>query len=62
VFFEEQSTKSLNKAIEKFEKIEFNYKYIHEHSKQFSIENFKFQISKIIDEATLVNKKKENTK
>lgn len=44
VFFEEQTVDSLNKAIEKFEKMKFDYKNIRKHSEKFSKENFKKDI------------------
>lgn len=50
IFFTQQDPEVLNKAIVNFEQITFDYHYIHEHAKQFSIENFKKNISKIIDD------------
>jgi glycosyltransferase involved in cell wall biosynthesis len=62
IFFNEQDPDILNKAITDFEKINFDYHYIHGHAKQFSIENFKKNISKIIDNSVSDLKiKKEHT-
>jgi len=63
VFFNKQTSEDLNNAINLFEKIEFDYNRIHEHAKQFSIENFKNNIAKIIDNSVneFKNNKKGNT-
>lgn len=44
VFFDEQSTESLKKAVEKFEKISFNQKDLIENAKRFSKQRFKREI------------------
>lgn len=41
LLFNDQNTDSINAVIEKFEKLEFNPNIIIEHSKTFSVENFK---------------------
>ena len=48
--FEKQTVESLNKVIEKFENIKFDYKKIREHSKNFRKEKFQKQLLKFIDE------------
>lgn len=48
VFFDKQDTKSLNKAIEEFENMKFNYKEIRKHSLKFDKENFKKEILEFI--------------
>ena len=49
IFFEEQTVESLNNAIEKFEKMEFDYEFIRKHSEKFSNENFKKNIQEFGD-------------
>lgn len=44
VFFDKQSTESLKKAVEKFEKISFNQKDLIENAKRFSKQRFKREI------------------
>ncbi len=50
IFFEEQTVESLNKAIAKFEEMEFDYKEIRKHSEKFSKEIFKEELMKFIEE------------
>jgi len=52
VFFNEQTPESLNKAIEKFEKIEKNFdrEKIRKHTAQFDTENFEKQLMEFISE------------
>lgn len=50
VFFNHQSIEDLNEAINRFEKINFDYQFIHDHSKFFSIENFKEKIEEIYNQ------------
>lgn len=47
VFFENQSIEDLNNAINRFEKIKFDYDFINNHSKSFSIDNFKEKVTEI---------------
>jgi len=46
VFFKEQSIDSLIKAIDRFEKLKFDYKHISNHAYSFSIERFKEEFIK----------------
>ena len=48
IFFDEQNTVSLNKAIERFEKMDFDYEFISEHAKYFNTDRFKEEISTFI--------------
>lgn len=50
VFFEEQTTKSLNAAIEKFEKMEFDPKKIREYSYNFDISVFRRDLIEFIED------------
>ena len=50
IFFEEQTPESLNKALEKFENIKFDYKKIRKRSEEFSKEIFKEKLLKFIEE------------
>jgi len=50
VLFKEQNVNSLIEAIFKFEKMEFNHTFIRNHSKNFSVDNFKEQFSKRVKE------------
>lgn len=50
VYFSEQSVGSLNSAIERFENIKFDYKYIREHSKKFDKKFFKKELLNFIEE------------
>lgn len=52
IFFKEQTTSSLNNAIDRFEKMNFNYKDIREYSKNFDKEIFKSKIINFIKERT----------
>ena len=49
VFFEEQTTESLNDAIKRFKKLEFDSNFIHEHAKKYDIEIFKERIMSFIE-------------
>ena len=49
IFFEKQSVNSLNKCIEKFENINFDFKKIREHSLKFDNKNFKEKLLKFIN-------------
>lgn len=49
IFFEEQNIDSLNNAIEKFEKLSFDYKYIRNYAKKFSSENFKKEFKEYVE-------------
>ncbi len=48
VFFQEQTVESLQNTIEKFEKMEFDYKKIRKHSEKFWKENFKNELLEFI--------------
>mgnify|MGYP005988837935 CR=1 FL=1 len=50
MFFTQQTSKSLNETITKFEKINFDTKKIREHAIQFSVEKFKKKFHKISKE------------
>lgn len=50
IFFEEQTVESLNKAIEEFEKINFDYEKIRDYSKKFDKKVFQEKILKFISE------------
>jgi len=50
VYFNEQSVKSMNEAIKKFEETSFESMRISKHAKQFSEERFKTEIKAFIDE------------
>jgi len=50
VFFEEQTVENLNKAIEKFETLEFDYQKIREYSYNFDISIFKKELKSFIEE------------
>jgi glycosyltransferase involved in cell wall biosynthesis len=41
IFFQEQSEESLDRALSRFEKSDFDYKSISEHAQRFSDERFK---------------------
>ncbi len=49
LFFAEQNSESLNKCIEKFEKIQWNHSEIHEHAQQFSEKKFRENILQFIN-------------
>ncbi len=49
VLFEKQTKKSLVTAIERFEKMKFDSKFIREHALKFDVEKFKEKIQKYID-------------
>jgi hypothetical protein len=49
MFFREQTTESLNKAIEDFEKITFNAKMIRDHALGFDINTFKTNILDFVE-------------
>ena len=49
LFFTDQNAESLNKYIEKFEKINWNYKEIHAHAQQFSEKKFHENILQFIN-------------
>ena len=49
VLFDEQSVESLNNAIEKFEKMRFNYAEISDHASKFSKERFEKEILSFIE-------------
>ena len=49
VFFEEQTVESLNEAIKRFEKLEFDSDFIHEHAKKYDVEIFKEKIMDFVD-------------
>lgn len=50
IFFQEQTVKSLNSAIEKFEKMDFDYKKIRKHSQKFDKKYFKENLLNFIKE------------
>ena len=50
LFFDEQTPASLNKALNQFESINFNYKEISEHAQKFSIKNFKDNFLKLMND------------
>ncbi|MCO6147655.1 glycosyltransferase family 4 protein [Flavobacterium sp. NRK1] len=50
VFFKEQSADSIKEAVDRFEKITFDYKQIREHSLQFSKERFETEMKNFVDE------------
>jgi glycosyltransferase involved in cell wall biosynthesis len=50
IYFKKQTVKSLNKAIEIFEKTRFNHKEIREHAKNFSKVNFQEQLLEFVEE------------
>ncbi|MDQ7009082.1 MAG: glycosyltransferase [Candidatus Gracilibacteria bacterium] len=50
IYFQKQTVKSLNKAIEKFENTSFNYKEIREHSQNFSKEKFQQNLLKFVED------------
>ncbi len=50
IFFKEQNIDSINEAIERFEKMDFNYKEISKEIQKFSKDNFKKQIISFIKE------------
>ena len=56
ILFREQSAESINAAIDRFEKSEFDPKKIREHSKTFSVDNFKKNFTDKIKEMYLNNK------
>lgn len=49
VLFEEQTVKSLSKAIEKFEKMKFDPKFLRKHAEKFDVEIFKNNIMDYIE-------------
>lgn len=49
LFFNEQTADALNDCIVKFEAVKWDYNIIHQHSKQFSEENFKKNIVEFIN-------------
>ena len=49
IFFSQQNQASIIKALDKFDNIEFNYKYISEHASLFGIERFKSEFQEYID-------------
>lgn len=50
IFFREQTPKSLEEAIKRFEQLKFDYKQIREHSLQFSKERFEAEMKNFVDE------------
>lgn len=50
VYFKEQTTQDLTKAIEKFETLTFDYNYISQNAQRFSKERFKDEINSFIKE------------
>ena len=56
IFFEEQTVESLNKAIEKFETMEFDFEAIRQHAMKFDQSVFKHQIIDFIEDK-MYNKK-----
>ena len=50
IFFKEQTVKSLERAIDRFQKINFDAKEISKTAKKFSDDNFKENFAKIIRE------------
>lgn len=48
IFFDHQTSNSLNKAIENFEEMSFNYSEIRQHSLKFDKENFKKEILEFV--------------
>ena len=49
IFFNEQSVESLNKSIDNFEKLDFDYKKIRKHAENFDVSIFKKNILKFIE-------------
>ena len=49
IFFKEQSSESLNEAIDRFEKLEFDYNVIRNHALNFSEERFISEILKFVN-------------
>ncbi len=49
IFFPQQNQKSIIKAVEEFDNMEFDYKYISEHASLFGIERFKGEFQKYIN-------------
>lgn len=50
VLFENLTKEDIQKSIEELERISFDYKKIHENAKAFSIENFKTNFKKVVDD------------
>jgi glycosyltransferase involved in cell wall biosynthesis len=50
VFFGQQTAEALSQAIDKFEKIEWNYNFISRHARQFDKEIFRDKIIRFIQE------------
>ncbi|MEA3420013.1 MAG: glycosyltransferase [Campylobacterota bacterium] len=50
VFFDQQNTESINKAVEKFETLSFDHQAISRHAQKFSTQVFKTKLKKYIDE------------
>ena len=57
IHFEEQTIKSLTKAIERFETINFDHKKVREHSLKFSKERFEKEIEEFVNEKYEIFKK-----
>ena len=49
VLFKNQTKEAIQKSIEELEQINFDYREIHENAKAFSIENFKANFKKVVD-------------
>jgi len=60
IYFQEQTVKSINKAIEKFENTHFEHKKIREHSENFSKEKFQEQLLEFVEEKYLEIKNIQN--
>lgn len=48
-FFEDQTVESLNQAIERFEKMKFDFHFIRKHAEEFDVEIFKQKIKSYIE-------------
>lgn len=55
IFFDKQTTNSLNKAIENFEEMEFNYREIRKHALKFDKEIFRKEMLEFVNKKLSVN-------
>jgi len=61
IFFDEQTTDKLIKAIDKSETIQWNHNFIQEHARKFSKNIFKKRMAEFIEEKMFEFKKKERS-
>src|SRR5690606_16749256 len=54
LFFSKQSVSALNKTIEKFERLNWDYEEIHKHAQKFSAERFEKEIKNFIMDKTKI--------